>query len=48
MLGGELFQDRISEWAYEVYYDFLVEIKKIYDEHKQKIKVVLGNLFSIY
>ena len=46
MLGGELFQDRISEWAYEVYYDFLVEIKKIYDEHKQKIKVVWVTSFQ--
>ena len=36
MVGGELFQDRISEWAYPVYYDLLVEIKKIYDRHRSK------------
>ena len=30
MVGGELFQDRISEWAYPVYYDFLIEIKKFH------------------
>lgn len=46
MVGGELFQDRISEWAYPVYYDLLVEIKKIYDRLGLKIKVVWVTSFQ--
>ena len=41
-----MFQDRISDWAYPVYYDFMVEIKKIYDKHEQNIKVVWVTSFQ--
>ena len=37
MVGGELFQDRISDWADDVYYDMLIEIKKLYDKYEQEI-----------
>ena len=46
MVGGELFQDRISEWAYPVYYDFLIEIKKLYDKYGHTIKVVWVTSFQ--
>lgn len=46
MVGGELFQDRISDWAYDVYYDFLIEIKKLYDKHEHNIKVVWVTSFQ--
>jgi len=46
MVGGELFQDRISDWAYDVYYDFLLEIKKLYDKHNHVIKVVWVTSFQ--
>ena len=46
MVGGELFQDRISDWAYDVYYDMLIEIKKLYDKYEQEIKVVWVTSFQ--
>ena len=46
MVGGELFQDRISEWAYDIYYDMLIEIKKLYDKYEQRIKVVWVTSFQ--
>jgi hypothetical protein len=46
MVGGELFQDRIADWAYEVYYDFLIEIKKLYDEIGHIMKVVWVTSFQ--
>ena len=46
MVGGELFQDRISEWAYDIYYDLLIEIKKLYDKYEHTIKVVWVTSFQ--
>jgi hypothetical protein len=46
MVGGELFQDRISEWAYPVYYDFLIAIKELYDKYEHNIKVVWVTSFQ--
>jgi hypothetical protein len=40
MVGGELFQDRAREKLYPMYYDLMLEIKKICDKYGHVIQVV--------
>lgn len=45
MVGGELFQDRISE-LYEVYFELLIKIKPLYKKYGHVMKVVWVTSFQ--